>query len=309
MSNYIQKIIDNVAENLRISYLISFITSSSLFLVLMLLYNWDISSFTELTFLLILTAISGVTMRFLSGWGLILTYAMVCSYVLKIFSGFIKGRKTSGKIFKALLLGVTGIIWGYGGYVFITAVFYMRTLSFIEEWISLLFGIWSLIVLVYLVPVIWGKYQPLAEERLRDRIKGKLGGLKYSIWSGYKSKIRKDYGKVYAAEYERYKTEIEDIRDQLSGILLLPFTFMLIAFLPLMGVTIILWIRLFSHHKKPFTIGERILLSLVLAGILTISTLILLFVDITALMTFFNISYAMGIFSGVVLLIYVIIKS
>lgn len=309
MSNYIQKISANVAENLSISYFISFITSSFLFLVLMLLYNWDISSFIELTFLLILTAVSGVIMRFLSGWGLILTYAMVSSYLFRIFSGLIKGRKTSGKAFKVFLLVVAGLIVGYGGYVFITAVLYMRTLSFIEEWISLLFGIWSLIVLVYLVPVIRGKYQPLSEERLRDRIKGKLGGLKYSIWSGYKLRIRKDYGKVYAAEYERYKTEIEVIRDQLSGLLLLPFTFMLIAFLPLMGVAIILWIRLFSHHRKPFTIGERILLVLVLAVILTISTLILLFVDITALMTFFNISYAMGIFSGGVLLLYIIIKS
>jgi hypothetical protein len=275
----------------------------------MLLYNWDISNFIELTFLLLLTATSGVTMRFLSGLGLIITYAMISSYLFRVFSGLIKGRKTSGKLFKTLLLGVAGIICGYAGYVLITAVLYMRTLSFIEEWISLLFGIWSLIVIVYLIPVIKGEYQPLTEESLRDRITGKLGGLRYSIWSGYQSRIRKEYGKVYAAEYERYKTEIEDIRDQLSGLLLLPFTFMLVAFLPLMGVAIILWIRLFSHHRKPFTIGERILLAFVLAGILTISTLIILFVDITALMTFFNVSYAMGVFSGVVLLIYVIIRS
>jgi hypothetical protein len=275
----------------------------------MLLYNWDISNFIELTFLLILTAASGVTMRFLSGLGLIITYAMISTYLFRVFSGLIKGRKTSGKLFRALLLGVAVIICGYAGYVLITAVLYMRTLSFIEELISLLFGIWSLIVIVYLIPIIKGEYQPLTEESLRDRITGKLGGLRYSIWSGYQSRIRKEYGKVYAAEYERYKTEIEDIRDQLSGLLLLPFTFMLVAFLPLMGVAIILWIRLFSHHRKPFTIGERILLSLVLAGILTISTLILLFVDITALLTYFDVSYAIGIFLGIGLLMYVIIKS
>jgi hypothetical protein len=275
----------------------------------MLLYNWDIRGFIELTFLLILTAVSGVTMRFLSGLGLIITYAMISSYLFRISSGLIKGRKTSGKLFKALLLGVAGIIWGYGSYVFITAVLYMRTLSFIEEWISLLFGMYSLIVLVYLIPVIRGEYQPLAEEGLRDRTKGKLGGFKFSIWSGYQSRIRKEYGKVYAAEYERYKIEIEDIRGQLSGLLLLPFTFMLIAFLPLMGIAIVLWIRLFSLDKKPLTIGERILLSLVLAGILTISMLIFFFVDITALLTYFNISYAIGIFFGICLLVYVILKS
>jgi len=309
LTDYLQKIIENITDNLVISYTISFVASSSLFLVLMFVYNWDISSFIELTFLLILTAVSGITMRFLSGLGLIITYAMISSFVFRIFSGLIKGRKTSGKVLKTLLLGVAGIIWGYGGYVFISAILYMRTLSVIEEWISLLLGIWSLIILVYLMPVIKGEYQPLAEEGIRDRIKGKLGGFKYSIWSGYKLRIRQDYGKVYTAEYERYKTDIEDIRDQLSGLLLLPFIFMLIAFLPLMGIAIIIWIRIFTLDKKPLTIGERILLSLVLAGILIISTLIFLFVDITALLTYFDISYATGIFFGICLLVYVILKS
>ncbi len=309
MSKYIQKVVNKVAENLLLSYLIGFMVGTFLFLIVMLLYNWDTGIFIEVTFLLILTSISGITMNFLSGLGIIITYAMICALFFRLFSGVIKGKKGRGKILKIFFLGLAGLICGYGVYVFIMAILYTRPLTFIEKLISLVFGMWSLIFFVYLIPVIQGEYRPLYKENLRGKIKGKFGGFKYSLWSGYQSRIRKDYGKVYSAEYESYKTDIEDIRDQLSGLLLLPFMIILIAFLPLMGIAIILWIRIFSLDKKPFTTGEKILLLLILAGVLIISTFIFLFVNITELLAYFNISYAIGIFSGVILLIYLIIKS
>jgi len=308
MFEYIQKISNKVAENLVISYLLSFITSTALFSIIMLFCNWDIRNFVEVTSLLILVSISGVTMKFLSGFGLIITYATISSVLFRIFSTVLISRKTGGKVFKIVLLEVAGLIFGYGVYILIITLVTTRSLTFIEKLIHLVFGVWSLIILVYLIPVIQGAYRPLDEEGLRDKITGKFVGFKYSLWSGYQSRIRKDYGEVYAAEYERYKTDLEDIRDQLSGLLLLPFMFILLPILPLMGVAIILWLRLFSHNKKPFIIGERILISFVLAGICITSTFVLLFVDVAVLLYYFNISYAMGIFSGVTLLVYIILK-
>ena len=71
-------------------------------------------------------------------------------------------------------------------------------------------------------------------------------------------------------------------------------------------MVIILWLRLFTCDTKPYTQGERFLLAIILAGISIISTGILLFADVTMLMPYYNISYALGIFAGLTLLVRII---
>lgn len=339
MYSYIQKFSNKVADNLFLSYLISLSVGSGLFLLIVGLSNWNLNTLIEESFVMVLVIVSGITMKVIAGLGISITFGTICVFFFKIFSSTIKGHKKRVSILKIILIIFAGVICGYGIYNLVVAILYqpitifdqlvrsfeelLRLIQinlgqstlfldffrFLEELASLLFGLWSLIIQVYLIPIIRDQYRPLDEQSLWQKIKGKFGDFKYSLWKGYKTRIRKDYGTVYAAEYERYKTDVEDVRDQLSGILLFPFTFILVLFLPLMGITFILWIRVFSLDDKPYKTIERILLLASLIVILIIATIIFLFVNVNIVIPSFNIAYAMGIFSSITLFSFIIAKS
>ncbi len=339
MYTYIQKFSKKIADNLLLSYIISLSVGSGLFLLILGLSNWSLRALFEESFIMILIIVSGITMKVIAGLGISITFGTICVFFFKIFSNTIKGHKKRVSILKIILIIFAAAICGYGIYnlfvgityqpitffdqlirffeeltriiqiIFGQSTFFSDIFRFLEELAGLLFGLWSLIIQVYLIPIIRSQYCPLDEECLWEKIKGKFGNFKYSLWKSYQTRIRKNYGTVYAAEYERYKTDVEDVRDQLSGILLFPFTFILILFLPLMGIIFILWLRVFSADNKPYTTIERLLLLLSLIVILIIATIIFLFVNVNIVIPSFNIAYAIGIFSSITLFSYIIAKS
>ena len=139
---------------------------------------------------------------------------------------------------------------------------------------------WSLVIFVYIIPLFQDRYNPIHEDGALGRIKNAFGRFKYSLWRGYKARLRSDYGTVYAAEYEHYKSDLEEIRNKMSGFLLLPFMLVLLPFLPLFGLAIVLFLRLFTLDDKPYTFSERLLLSCILLGALTFSTALIFVVNI-----------------------------
>lgn len=337
MSSYLNKINDkmtdfsnNVANNLLLTYLIAVIVGSVLFFIIIIFNNWNWSVLIAEPSILGLTSISGIVLKFISGIGISVTYGTVCVLILKAFSGFIKGNKSRARILKIFLIVIAGAILGYGVYIFILNVFFLekeipilgpllelllppslfdQLLELFNKFTSLILGLWSLILFVDILPAIREELNPMHETTRWESVKEKFAGMKYSLWKGYHRRVHKDYGKVFKAEYGRYKEDIEQIRAQLSGLLLLPFTIILITFPVLMGVAFVLWIRLFSQDKKIFTRVEKILLIFIISVVLVASTIIFLFVNVKTLIPLFNIAYAIGIFISMFILSVVITRA
>lgn len=307
MSELLKKASEKVSERLILSYSIAIIAGTVPFLIIMFVFGWNLGIFTTLPFFLFFTTVSGTTMKFLGGLGMSITYSTVVILFFKFFSSKMKGRKQFVNGMKLLFTILSFALVIYGIYVFITGLLKYPDTIF-EIFTQLIFGMFSLIISVYMIPVAKDLYQPFHEKGKMERVKGKLGNVKYSLWKGYKSRIKKDYGTVEAAEYQRLKDEIDDFRSQLSAILLIPLALALILFLPMIGVAIIIWIRLFSLDKKPFTNIERVLLIVVMSVILVISTIVFIFVFIAPIIPIFNTAYAIGLWFSVGLFLYFLNK-
>jgi hypothetical protein len=171
------------------------------------------------------------------------------------------------------------------------------------------YGVWSLMLMVYGVPVVLGNYNPNAKRGMLERVGEKANGLKHSLWSGYQSYVWKEYGKVYSVEFERYRKRMTEIRAALSAFLLLPLSFLLMLFPPLGVLGIALWFRIFSLDYKPFSTLERVLIMSVVLVVALVTTYLFLIVDLVGLVIYFDIAYAIGMFGSIVLLGFVIWKS
>jgi len=305
VTEFLEKISNQLTERLALNYIIALVAGCVPFLIVMIYYNWDISAFWSVGFLSGLTTFSGVIMKFLGGLGLILTYAWGCAFALRMFSKRIKGNKTAAQRMKLFLILGSLALAGYGVYNILSSLLSLPEIT-ILTYLLTVYGIISLMLMVYILPAIKDQFQPAATESLWQKIKGKFGGFKYSLWKGYKTRARKDFGKVYAAEYDRYKTDLADIRDQLSGILLLPITLIYIGFLPLLGVSIVLWLRIFSQTKKPFHMFEKILLIVIIGVIMVLSIILFFVITDPTMLVFWNIAYGIGLIFSVCLFIYVI---
>jgi hypothetical protein len=76
-----------------------------------------------------------------------------------------------------------------------------------------------------------------------------------------------------------------------------------------MGVTIVLWIRVFSVRVKPFTRSESVLLLILSGVILFLSVLNLFYLDASILMFFFTPAFALGLLAGVGIFTYIYSKA
>lgn len=304
-----KKLSTKIAKKLTLSYFIAFIIGNVILISIIAFNNWNISSLLEKKSLLTLLLISGITMRFLSGVGLAITFAMISSFAFKTFSDQLKGEKKRAEQMKTFFVICAFILFAYGMFVGITALFFTRDLTSFEKFVSIIFGLWSLIILVYLLPTIKREYDPYYKEGTFDKVKHGFSGFKYSIWRGYKSKIRKDYGAVYAKEYDRYKMKIESLRDKLSGFLLFPFSFILLPIAPLMCLSFVLWVRIFSLSEKQFTKGEIMLLCGLLCTILVLGSILFMTAAVSQFIPYYTGAYALGLCISMMYLIRILLKS
>lgn len=306
-----------IIENLFLSYLIALIIGCFAFTPILFLNITQLDALTDQPLILGLITISSISMKFISGLGISLMFSMVCILGFRLSSNWIKGNRNRSRLIKLLMLISAFFIFLYGIRIIFGGVeirlggirLIVPDVTGVEKLLNLIFGMYVLIFFLYILPILREKYQPFDEETRTDRIKGKLGNAKFSMWRGYKTRIRKDYGQVYASEYERYRERIVDIREQLSGILLLFFMVIWFIFPPIAAIMMVLWLRIFSQDKKPYTLAEKALLILLILGTLVISTYIFLFFNILEIVILMNVAYAIGIFIGMIALILIILTS
>jgi len=296
-----------IADKQRNSYLIALMIGLILYTILLFFNGWDPISLITGVYSLELSAISGIIMRFLSGLGLSLTYATFCSLMFKYLSSLMKGNKSRAKtIIVIVLIPALGIVI-YGLYTIWGALYLARTLTDIE-FLSMIFGVWSLMIMVYVLTTIKGEYSPEIEQTGVSKAQQKVGNWRFSVWKGYKSSLRKDYGSVYEKEFERYGLRLFMIRAILSGLVLLPISLILVSITPLAILSIVLWLRMFSLNHKNFSSLERGLLIFVTLSVALLTTIAFFQPALIIYTTFFDVSYGIGLLSGIILLFAIILR-
>ncbi|MBS3793608.1 MAG: hypothetical protein KGY80_01810 [Candidatus Thorarchaeota archaeon] len=237
-----------------------------------------------------------------------LTFATVCSFLFSFASGFVKGSKRRAKAIR-IFIGILMLLVGaYPVYKLTGGSTFGGTFGLLED-IGAVLGIWSLLVSVYVIPAIRARYKPEFEKGFVDEFKERVGRIRHSLWKGYQSYIWKEYGKVYAEEFRSYQQSIAEIRNQLSGILLLPIAVVLLPFPFLMAVLLVLWLRTFSLDEEPLKTGERAVLILVSIVVIFIETIILLCFVPEAYSLYFNFAYLLGVLLSMVYLGILILRS
>ncbi len=296
-----------MTRTITLSYLVAFSLGVISFVLLMTFLGWDLIAFTNPTLLFIPALCSGIVMKVLGGLGIAINYAVFCQLVFRTFSGSMKGRKGRVRTFKVILLVVAFVLCGYALYRIIGAFFLSQPQTLFDLILNI-YGAVSLMVWIYILPAIRGSYGE-GDKSVLDRIRAKIGNARFSLWKGYRYRIRRDYGTVQAAEYERLQGSLDDVRGQLSGLLLLPLALILLLFPPLIGVVLVLWVRLFSLKKRPLMKGERLILGIVSASILMMSLFINLFMSMPSMTSYLDLTYGFAILAGVFLLAYLVLKS
>ncbi len=263
--------------------------------------DWNVYSVILDVFSVELSAVTGVILRFISGLGLALTYTTLCALLFGVLAPSLKGRKMAARVTRSLLLIPTLVLILYAFYRIGGAIFLLREITEFEL-LTTIFGVWSLVVLVYVIPSMKEEYRPEIEQSNVTRVKEKVSDWKFSMWRGYRSHISRDYGRVYESEFQRYGARLARIRVILSGFLLLPIAFMLVTVTPLAAVSVVLWIRLFSIDHKDFSKLERGLLILSTLCVALLTTVTFFQSELIGFRIFFDCSYGIGLLTGVVLL-------
>ncbi len=289
----------------RESYILAFSLGFIPFILLLSASNWDFGVLLNSSLMVFLFTVSGTTMKFLSGIGIMLTYATFCAFVFKNTSGAMKKSVGRAKVVKWLLVLPLIAIGGYGGYKILGAFLYSQTLGFIEILVAL-YGFWSLMISIYILPAARGIFQPEYESSTGDRVREKAGGIGFSLWRGYQTKVHKDYGKVYSREFERYGERMNKIRAQLSGLVLLPLGLILSVFPPIAAVLVVLWIRSFNLKGNPLALYERVLLVITVIGVILLSTWVFLVLNLATALLFFDVFYGLGIIVSILILILIV---
>ena len=302
------KVLSKPTSKYGAGYIFGFVIGFVPFIVLLFQNNWDFNILLNSGPMVGLFTISGTTMKFLSGIGIMLTYASFCTVMFKLSSDAMKRSKGRARTIKVILLLPLVGIGVYGGYRLVSAFFFSQFLGFIEILVSL-FGIWSLVLSIYVIPAVRGQYRPDYKVSTTDKILRRVDNFGYSLWRGYQTKVVGDYGKAYAKEFERYATRMDKIRAQLSGVLLLPLCLTLSAFPPLAAVLLLLWIRSFSLDTKPLLTYERGLLVIAVLFVLILSTFVFLTINLSMSLIFLDSAYAIGILVSILLLAAIVIRS
>jgi len=277
-------------------------------MVQLYLSSWRLDLLLGSPTLILLVGLSTSIMKFLSGIGIMLTYASFCSFVFRKTSGIMRSKSKTVTYVK-LLLGLPVVaIAGYAVLKLYAALLLGETLTLLETLLSL-YGVWSVVVTVYVFPALTGNLLHEGDAGIIAGVRSRLGRARYSLWKGYQFRIRKDFGKVYAKEFERYHDRIETIRGQLSGLLLLPMCVVLVVVPPLAALLFVLWFRILSLDKVPLSRAEVALLVVSSLCVLLVSSLFFLDAEILSIMSVLNLAYGLGILGSILLLAYVISKS
>lgn len=225
---------------------------TTIFMILELIFQFISLNFTFLIFFW--------TMKLLSGFGLIITVANGILWILNRFTE--KFSKKHVQLLVIFQVIVPGILTGYAIYTIISSLPPVTPLTGLDYWVDLLlflYGILSLIISLYIFPLIREEFQEAVEQGLFTRIKrgGKKAGRKlkkrYFNW-------RDKYAKVQIQDQMSLGEVLEIWRNQFAVYLLIPIAIGSLIFTPVAFICIIFWLKIFVFDKGEPKLYERIAL-------------------------------------------------
>ena len=278
------------------NYTIFYISGLVITTVLMffILFSANILSISFLLFFWII--------KFLSGFGLILSIANGFLIILdKTKEKIAKNRKIVNYIIIFQIV-IPLILIGYAIYAIFSSYYdWGGTQEGIGLWFDLIlytYGIASLLLTLYVIPIIREEFQDAADQGFFKRFKKGAKQAGRGIKKKYYG-FRKEYAKKQIQDQKTLKDLLGVWRHKFAIYLLVPFAIGTLIFTPIAFVCLAFWIKIFIIDKDP-EIYERyaLLVSIICSGLIAILSPILrfsLYIDIENYLWTINIFYLIGI--------------
>ena len=290
------------------NYTIFYISGLVITTVLMffILFSVNILSISFLLFFWII--------KFLSGFGLILSIANGFLIILdKTKEKIAKNKKIVNYIIIFQIV-IPLILIGYAIYAIFSSYYDWGTTQGIGLWFDLIlyiYGIASLLLTLYVIPIIREEFQDAADQGFFKRFKKGAKQAGRGIKKKYYG-FRKEYAKKQIQDQKTLKDLLGVWRHKFAIYLLVPFAIGTLIFTPIAFVCLAFWIKIFIIDKDP-EIYERyaLLVSIICSGLIAILSPILrfnLYIDIENYLWTINIFYLIGIVVASVIFISKLMK-
>ncbi len=247
-----------------ILYIIGLV-AATLFMILQLIFGFIELNITFLIFFW--------TMKLLSGFGLILTVANGILLILNRFTE--KFSKKDVQVLIIIQVIVPGILVGYAIYSIISSLPPVTPKTGIQYWFDLLlflYGIISLMLSLYIVPLIREEFQEAVDTGIIKRVKRGTKKIGRKMKKGYFS-WRGKYAKVQIQDQMTLGEVLNIWRNQFAVYLLIPIAIGSLVFTPITFVCVIFWLKIIVFDKGEPKFYERIALLISMIWITTITCL------------------------------------
>jgi MFS family permease len=279
-------------RNYTILYIIGLgITTVLMFLIL---FSANILSISFLFFLWVV--------KFLSGFGLILSIANGFLILLDKTKERIAKNKKIVNFFIIVQIIIPLILIIYATYTIFSSYFkWGGTQKGIGLWFNLIlyiYGIASLVITLYIIPIIREEFQDAVDQGFFKRFKKGAKQAGRGIKKKYYG-FRKEHAKKQIQDQKTLKDALGVWRQKFAIYLLIPFAIGTLIFTPVAFVCILFWIKVFIIDKEP-ELYERyaLLISMICSGLIAILSPILrfnLYITIENSLWTMNIFYLIGI--------------
>jgi len=287
-----------------ILYIIGFV-ATTIFMILELIFGFVALNITFLIFFW--------TMKLLAGFGLILTVANGILWILNRFTE--KFSKKHVQVLIIIQVIVPGIFVGYAIYSIISSLPPAIPKTGIQYWFDLLlflYGIISLMLSLYIIPLIREEFQEAFDTGIIKRMKrgtkkiGRKMKKRYFSWRG-------KYAKVQIQDQMTLGEVLDIWRNQFAVYLLIPIAIGSLIFTPIAFICIVFWLKIIVFDKGEPKFYERIALLISTIWITTIACLSYTFklVFFTSIEPFFwtiQVFYLVGIIISTGIFIHQFIK-
>ncbi len=253
------------------------------------------------------------TMKLLSGFGLILTVSNGILWILSRFTE--KFTKKHVQVLIIIQVIVPGIFVGYSIYSIISSLPPSLPPTGTQYWLDLLvflYGIISLMLTLYIIPLIREEFQEAVDMGLIKRVKRGTKKIGRKVKKGY-FVLRGKYAKVHLQDQMTLGEVLDLWRNQFAVYLLIPIAIGSLIFSPIAFVCIVFWLKIIVFDKGEPKFYERIALLVSMICITTIACLSYTFdlVFFTSIEPFFwtiQVFYMIGIVISTGILIHQFIK-
>ncbi len=255
------------------------------------------------------------TMKLLSGFGLILTVSNVILWILNRFTE--KFSKKDIQVLVIIQVIVPGILVGYAIYTIISSLPPAASpiglsLSYWTDLLIFLYGVISLMLSLYLIPLIKEEFQEAVDTGVINRVKRGTKKIGRKVKKGYFN-WRGNYAKVQIQDQMTLGEVLNIWRNRFAVYLLIPIAIGSLIFTPIAFICIIFWFKIIVFKKSEPKFYERIALLISIILITTIVCLSYIFnlVFYTAIEPFFwtiQVFYLVGIVLSTVIFLYQFIK-